>query len=115
MRLLAEKKIKNIAKKNKIEKKICIIRPTKNLNNVQNNYKTSINLKKSNFKEYFQPLLYSDTAKFIIKVIKNQKSGIFDIKGKNKIYFNRHYLSNRKKILYRNNYTINKPNYTRTI
>ena len=84
-------------KKNKIEKKICIIRPTKNLNNVQNNYKNSINLKKSNFKEYFQPLLYSDTAKFIIKVIKNQKSGIFDIKGKNKIYFNRHYLSNRKK------------------
>ena len=115
LRLLAEKKILNIAKKNKIEKKICIIRPTKNLNNVQNIYKTSINLKKSNFKEYFQPLLYSDTAKFIIKVIKNQKSGIFDIKGKNKIYFNRHYLSNRKKILYRNNYTINKPNYTRTI
>ena len=82
LRLLAEKKILNIAKKNKIEKKICIIRPTKNLNNVQNNYKNSINLKKSNFKEYFQPLLYSDTAKFIIKVIKTKKVEYLILKEK---------------------------------
>ena len=52
-------------------KKKFVLLDNKKFKNVQNNYKNSINLKKSNFKEYFQPLLYSDT--FIIKVIKNQK------------------------------------------
>ena len=67
LRLLAEKKILNIAKKNKIEKKICIIRPTKNLNNVQNNYKNSINLKNQILKNIFNHYFTQTQQNLLLK------------------------------------------------
>ena len=106
-------------------KKVIIIRPTKNV--ILNNsiikwfkYKR----KKGHYENFFQPILFSSTANFILKVAQKRSGKIFNLVGKQKIFFFKnkkdehfnfkHYIT-RKKIKYRNNYKIIKPKFTKTI
>tara|TARA_Y200000002_G_C22567629_1_gene615218 strand:- start:295 stop:993 length:699 start_codon:yes stop_codon:yes gene_type:complete len=111
LRLLAEKKILDVCKKNKSQKKICIIRPTKNLKRIKNN-KTKIN--KFSLKEYFRPVLYENLAKFVSEVVTNKRSGIFNIIGKKKVFIKKKYYKKRK-LFYKCNYLVNEPNFSKLI
>ncbi len=119
LRLLAEKKILN-KKGKKYNKKISIIRPSKNV--ILNNslIKWLLEMRKRNYSNYFQPILFSDTVNFILKIVQQEKEGIFNVIGKKIFYYksfkNNNLNQNQKtKIEYKNNFKINKPTLTKII
>ena len=124
LRLLAEQRILDRLSAHD-KKLISIIRPTK-IVNLNNSIIKWYDYKKNNghFENFFQPLLFSRTANFIFNVAKKKYNKIYNLIGKKKIFFFRRkskhfqklkkYIIN-KKIRYKNNFKIAKPNLIKII
>tara|TARA_X000000950_G_scaffold286385_1_gene395118 strand:- start:698 stop:1564 length:867 start_codon:yes stop_codon:yes gene_type:complete len=88
---IAEKKFLKL--KNKYKKQISILRLTKNINKKTEPFNSWIkNLKKNKnitaFKDlYFAPILYSDSAKILNKIIENKAIGVFHLSGEKDINY----------------------------
>lgn len=101
---IAEKKIIKMAKSLNKEKKLSILRLTKNIDFLSNPFRDWIkcfvtNKKIVAFKDlYFAPILYSDSAKFILTLIMKNIFGIFHLSGSKDISYYKFALSLQKKL-----------------
>lgn len=101
---IAEKKIIKIANSANKEKKLSILRLTKNIDFLSNPFKDwircfSTNKKIVAFKDlYFAPILYSDSAKFILTLVMKNVFGIFHLSGSKDISYYKFALSLEKKL-----------------
>ena len=104
---ITEKKFLKL--KNKYKRQISVLRLTKNVNKKTEPFSSWINNLKKNknitaFKDlYFAPILYSDSAKILSKIIENKAVGIFHLSGEKDI----NYCDFAKKLILRSKKNLN--------
>lgn len=87
LKLITEKKIRNIAKKYRLLNRFSILRLTKNVDKKTSPFDVWIKSFKKDkrinaFDDlYFSPILFEDSASVIMKIIKKKLGGIFHISG----------------------------------
>lgn len=102
LRLLAEKKIFEKIKQKIFLSNLCIIRPSKLLNQK----KTSFKRKE---KKKIGIINYKSFSKYACDVILKKKSGIFNILGDKKFLEKKSNFNSSNKIIYKNNFKIRRP------
>jgi hypothetical protein len=102
LRLLAEKKIFEKVKQKIFLSNLCIIRPSKLLNQKKTSFKKKENKKIGIIK-------YKSFSKYVCDVILKKKKGIFNILGDKKFLERKLNSNNNKKIIYKNNFEIRHP------